>query len=148
MNEGVIAAIVIVSIFLVIFGFAAFTRYLRYKENIAAIEKGLLALPARSPRNGNGALRWGVIITALGLALCIGLYPFGFINDAFGSQFPLYFGPWMLLGLLPTFFGAGLILIHVLTRKDKDTATTEPSVGLEAELDAVPELEAVGNQSD
>lgn len=109
--------IVIVAIFLIVFGFAAFVRYLRYKETLALAERGLVR-PEPSPRNGKDTLRWGVIITAVGLALCLGLYPLGFLNS-FGSRFPLYFGPWMLLGLIPTFFGLGLILIYVLTYEDK-----------------------------
>ena len=79
-------------------------------------EKGLIqAEPAR--RNGKDTLRWGIVITAIGLALCIGLYPLGFQVES--ARFPLGFGPWMLLGLLPTFFGLGLILIYVLTREEK-----------------------------
>ena len=109
--------IVTIAIFLIVFGFAAFVRFLRYKETLALAERGLVR-PARTRGNGKDTLRWGVIITAVGLALCIGLYPFGFLNSI-GSRFPLHFGPWMLLGLIPTFFGLGLILIYVLTREDK-----------------------------
>lgn len=109
--------IVIIGSFLIVFGFAAFVRYLKYKETIALAERGLIR-PERGPRSGKETLRWGVIITAVGLALCLGLYPLGFLNS-FGSRFPLYFGPWMLLGLIPTFFGLGLILIYVLTSEDK-----------------------------
>jgi hypothetical protein len=109
--------IIVIPIFLIVFGFAAFVRYLRYKETVALAERGLVR-PERSPRDGKDILRWGVIITAMGLALCLGLYPFGFLSS-FGSRFPLYFGPWMLLGLIPTFFGLGLILIYVLTYEDK-----------------------------
>ncbi len=102
-------------VFFIVFGFFALMRYINYRETLALAEKGLVRPePARS--NGKGALRWGIVITALGLALCIGLYPFGFLA---GSQFPLFFGPWMLIGLVPTFFGLALILIYVLTREEK-----------------------------
>ena len=61
----------------------------------------------------------------IGMALCVGLYPIGFVGG--GSRFPLGFGPWMLAGLIPTFFGLGLILIYVLTREDrKSEKDTEP----------------------
>jgi hypothetical protein len=33
------------------------------------------------------------------------------------ANVPFGFGPWMLAGLLPMFFGLALILIHVLTRE-------------------------------
>jgi hypothetical protein len=58
------------------------------------------------------------------MALCVGLYPIGFVA---GSDFPLAFGPWMLAGLLPMFFGLGLVLIYVLTREEKkDDEEKEP----------------------
>lgn len=100
---------------LVFFGFFAYLRYLRYRETLALAEKGLVR-----PRPGNGrdVLRWGIAITALGIALCIGLYPLGW-SVATPGAYPLNFGPWMLLGLLPTFFGLALILIHVLTRTEE-----------------------------
>jgi hypothetical protein len=98
-----------------VFGFILMLRYLAYKETLALAEKGLV----KPLRNGNGksTLVWGIIITAIGLALILGLWPLGF---AFGSsEFPLGFGPWMLLGLVPTFFGVALILVFVLTREEK-----------------------------
>ena len=94
--------------------FFAYLRYLRYREIIALAEKGLVH-PRYSPTNGKGTLRWGVVITALGIALCLGLYPIGWI--AARGTFPLNFGPWMLIGVIPTFFGLALIVIHLLSRK-------------------------------
>ncbi len=113
----VIPCLAILGILIVIFGFIALMRYMSYRETLALAEKGLVR-PEPPRSNGKGALRWGIVITALGLATSIGLYPFGFLGDI-GRQFPLYFGPWMLIGLVPTFFGLGLILIYVLTREEK-----------------------------
>jgi hypothetical protein len=96
----------------IIFGFLAFLRYINYKETLALAEKGLTR-PEQKP--GSGLLRWGVIITALGLALSLGLYPLGF---SAGYDYPLHLGPWMLGGFVPLFLGLGLILVHVLTRKN------------------------------
>ncbi len=103
--------------FVLLFGAIVFLRYLSFRETVILAEKGLVR-PEPPRSNGKGALRWGIVITALGLATSIGLYPFGFLGDI-GRQFPLYFGPWMLVGLIPTFFGLGLILIYVLTREEK-----------------------------
>jgi hypothetical protein len=89
-------------------------RYLSYRETLALAEKGLVR-PGRE-NDGKDALRWGIIITALGLALCLGLYPFSARLD---PSYPLGMGPWMLLGLAPLFFGLALILIYVLTRSSK-----------------------------
>jgi hypothetical protein len=97
-----------------IFGCIAYARYLRYRETVVLAEKGLLR--AERNRSDQNALRWGIVIGAVGAALCIGMYPIGFIGNL-GQEFPLYFGPWMLVGLLPLFFGLGLVLIYVLTTR-------------------------------
>ena len=103
------------TLFLIVFGFFAYLRYLRHKEMVAMINKGIMQAPL--PANGKGALTWGIVITALGLALSAGLYPIGWLITP--NEFPLYFGPWMLVGLLPTFFGLALILIYLVTHKKK-----------------------------
>lgn len=95
--------------FSVPFLFAAYVRYLRYRETVVLAEQGLV----RPRRNGNGhsnqgMLRWGIILTAVGTALCLGLWPLGFmINET-----PLGFGPWLIPGLIPAFLGLGFIVIH------------------------------------
>jgi hypothetical protein len=114
---GLILGITTVTIFLIVLGFLAFLRYLRYKETIVLAEKGLLRAQ-EGQQNGKDSLRWGIIITALGLALSIGVYTIGF---GVRNNYPLQFGPWMMVGLIPTFFGVALILIYVLTR-DKTPA--------------------------
>jgi hypothetical protein len=96
----------------IIFGFLAFLRYMNYKETLALAEKGLTR-PER--KTGSGFLRWGILITGLGLALSLGLYPIGF---SAGDVYPLHLGPWMLGGFVPLFLGLGLILLHFLTQKD------------------------------
>jgi len=103
---GAVAALAI------IFGFLAFMRYLTYKETLALAEKGLTRSDDKS---GNGTLRLGIIVAAIGLALTIGLF---FVGSGGGTNYPLGLGPWMLAGLVPLFLGLGLILIHYLTQKD------------------------------
>ena len=104
-----------------VFGFILAMRFLAYRETMELAEKGLV----KPQRNGNGksTLIWGVIITAVGLALILGLWPLG--SGFGGSNYPLGFGPWMLLGLVPTFFGVALILIYVLTREEKKESSEE-----------------------
>ena len=96
----------------IVLGFFAFLRYLNYRETITLAEKGLTRPEQKS---GRRLLRWGILITALGLALCLGLYPLGF---SAGYDYPLHLGPWMLGGLIPLFLGLGLILLHFLTQMD------------------------------
>jgi hypothetical protein len=96
----------------IIFGFFAFLRYMNYRETIALAEKGL---SRPETKDGKGLLRWGILITALGVALSLGLYPIGF---SAGETYPLRLGPWMLGGFVPLFLGLSLILLYVLTRKN------------------------------
>ena len=95
----------------VIFGFLAFMRYMKYKETIALAEKGLTA---PEPKSTKTLLRWGIVITSLGVALTIGFYLAGFASAA---EYPLHLGPWMLGGFVPLFLGLGLVLLHYLTEK-------------------------------
>jgi hypothetical protein len=119
MHDAIIPVTSVV-FFGLLFGFILLMRWLSYRETMALAEKGLVRADTRRGNGGKDSLRWGIVITAIGLALCIGLYPIGFVA---GSRFILGFGPWMLAGLLPTFFGLGLVLIYALTReKDEDSA--------------------------
>jgi len=99
-----------------VFAFILAMRFMSYQETLKLAEKGLVRPARSSGGNGKGALIWGIIITAVGLATTIGLFPLGFM---IGSNAPLGFGPWMLAGLVPMFFGIALILIYVLTRETK-----------------------------
>jgi hypothetical protein len=102
--------------FIVLFAFLAVWRWLQYRETLALAEKGLLKTEGgrlEKGANGKGALRWGVVIASLGLALTVGLWPLG-IN----SVYPLGLGPWMIGAFIPLFFGLGLILIYVLTKDE------------------------------
>jgi hypothetical protein len=102
----------VIGVLAIIFGFLAFLRYLNYRETITLAEKGL---PRPEPRTKSGLLRWGILITALGLALSVGLYLIGFSS---GQTYPLGLGLWMLGGFVPLFLGLGLILLHFLSHKD------------------------------
>jgi len=110
--ESLIACLGVIGILILVFGFLALLRYLNYKETITLAEKGLARPESKS---GTGFLRWGIIITALGFALSIGLYTIGFDS---GDNYPLHLGPWMLGGLVPLSLGIGLILLHFLAEKE------------------------------
>ena len=110
MND-IIPCLGVVGSLIVIFGFLAFLRYMNYKETIALAEKGLTKPGSKSNKN---LLRWGIVVTAIGFALTIGLYTIGFAS---ADNYPLHLGPWMLGGFVPLFLGIGLILIHYLTDK-------------------------------
>ncbi|HQZ70427.1 MAG TPA: hypothetical protein PK826_03715 [Anaerolineae bacterium] len=108
---AMVMAFLIVATPFVLYGFL---RYLRHRETLFLAERGLVR-PLDAPRgngNGNSSLRWGIILTALGIALSCGMYPIGWMVNA-GT--PLGFGPWMLLGFIPLAVGLGLVLIYRLT---------------------------------
>lgn len=111
--DGLIPCLGVVAIVVIIFGFLAFLRYMNYKETLALAEKGLTR---PGPKPGKGLLRWGIVLTSLGLALSIGLYLVGFNSP---NDYPLHLGPWMLGGFVPLFLGLGLILLHFLTEKEQ-----------------------------
>jgi len=110
MND-IIPCLGVVGSLTVIFGFLAFLRYMNYKETIALAEKGLTKSESKSNKR---ILSWGIVITAIGFALTLGLYAMGFTS---AENYPLRLGPWMLGGFVPLFLGIGLILIHYLTDK-------------------------------
>jgi hypothetical protein len=117
--------------FIVLFGFIVVMRFISYRETMQLAEKGLVRPERARGGNGKDTLRWGIAVTAIGLALCLGLYPIGFLVR---STFPLGLGPWMLVGLVPTFFGLALVLIYYLTREEKpkgesDKPAEPPSAG-------------------
>ncbi|HSL31521.1 MAG TPA: DUF6249 domain-containing protein [Anaerolineales bacterium] len=112
MFSDLVPCISLVSVLLVIFGFLAFLRYMNYREAIALAERGL-SRPEAKP--GKGLLRWGILVTGLGIALSLGLYFAGYNS---GQSYPLHLGPWMLGGFVPLFLGLGLVLLHFLTSKN------------------------------
>jgi hypothetical protein len=101
--------------FFFVFIYLMFTRYLRYRETMRMIERGLLT-PRRKRSDGKELLRWGIIICAIGIGLGVGLAPLGSLVDGDVS----YWGPWMVIGSVPFFFGAALILIHYVARPEPE----------------------------
>jgi Domain of unknown function (DUF6249) len=123
MNAGFYILLGILGSFTLTFCFIIALRYLEYRETLALAEKGLVRGDRTRGSDGKDSLRWGIVITAVGLALCLGLYPIGLLP---GNSFPLGLGPWLLAGLLPLFFGLGLILIFVLTQEPKEDKPSLP----------------------
>ena len=115
----VITIIGSVVVFSVVFGFAAYTRYLQHKETMILAEKGLLSEDSPGVK-GFSIQRWGMIFSIMGLILILVLVPFAWNNI------------WVLflLGLLPLAFGLGLMIIYFLMqdwikteKPDKKTKT-------------------------
>ena len=104
-----------VIVFVVVFGFAAYSRYLQHKEVLALAEQGLL--PEQDPKNkAANLLRWGIIFSILGAVLVLAMTPFAWNN----------FWTLFLLGLLPLALGLGLILIYVFTQENPPQKESKP----------------------
>ncbi len=104
----------------VILGFILILKYLRLKETEMLLASGVSPETIerqRAERPSRAALFAGLIVSMVGLALSIALYPIGFI---IGSRFPLGLGPWMIAGFLPLFIGVALILWHYLSNSPED----------------------------
>jgi hypothetical protein len=130
-----LAVCVVPSAFLVaIFGTIVLVRWFKHREILAMVEKGLLPaqyaqyMNVSRGRGGRGLLGWGIALVMLGLALMIGLWPIGFTRAAAENPYPLGFGPWMLVGLIPLFIGLALLIIYFLTRKEETLAPEMTSV--------------------
>jgi hypothetical protein len=130
-----LAVCVVPSAFLVaIFGTIVLVRWFKHREILAMVEKGLLPaqyaqyMNASRGRGGRGLLGWGIALVMLGLALMIGLWPIGFTRAGVENPYPLGFGPWMLVGLIPLFIGLALLIIYFLTRKEETPAPEMASV--------------------
>ena len=94
-----------VMIVAVVFFFITIIVYMRHRERMAMIRRGLV--PSGNDDNGGrekpeAALRGGIITGLVGLALLLGLLTVGV-------------GPWLLIGLIPMFVGVARIIGYLLT---------------------------------
>ncbi len=150
--NGVLTAFIIFVLFpAVVLGFILLSRYLTYRETLTMIEHGITPPAAAPPppmmpgppmpmppravtvNNGGGAGRgtliWGLVLTGIGVALTLALWPIGFIaNSASGNSvnFPLGLGPWMLAGFIPLFIGLALVLAFVIMRPERGSTPNAP----------------------
>ena len=99
-------------IFGVILGFIAFMRYLSYKETITLAKQGLLKSQRRRGRRVSRTRRFGIVVSAIGMALTCGLFTIGFDSNTL-------LGPWLLGGLIPLSIGGALLLIDWLNKQDE-----------------------------
>lgn len=97
----------------IFFGFIVMLRYLHHRETMALISHGINPESIPRRRRSRGMLRAGLIITMVGLALTIGLYPIGFFLPLTLAT-PFHLGPWLLPGLIPLGVGIALIVSYYL----------------------------------
>ncbi|MGE5618938.1 MAG: DUF6249 domain-containing protein [Sphingomonadaceae bacterium] len=100
-------------------------RYLRLKETRMLLDRGMAPdaiVQQRASRPSRMALFTGIIVTMIGLAISVALYPIGLIAN---SPYFLGLGPWMIPGLLPLFVGLALLLWHFLSVNQQAEGGTE-----------------------
>lgn len=149
--ETLLVVFIILVAFAIPFAVFAFVRYLRYKETIALAERGLVR-PQRK-RSNKDALRWGIVITMLGLGLICGFWMLGFMfvgdgpasgadsGPSGGGPFPFGLGPWLILGILPFFFGLSLLIIHWVNRGDEAETGDEEAIPAHKQAESRKERE-------
>ena len=101
--EAIAIGFSVAIVFCIPFGFAAFMRYLKYKETIALAERGLLR-ESRKQQNQD-TLTWGILIAFIGLGVTLG-------SIFLGS------GVVTILGTVPACFGLGLIVIYYVKKEE------------------------------
>jgi len=125
----VVAILFPVFLLAVIFGFVILMRYLRYKEQLLWVQRGIdptdprlegkqvpgfKGMPGRyrATMSATQRLRSGIITSLVGIALIIGLLTLGV-------------GPWLLGGLIPLAVGIGEILTVILLTSVRDDEDQE-----------------------
>lgn len=90
--------------------FAAFRRYLKHKEWMAMIEKGIVPPDWAREDVASQVFRHTqsspIVVTLIGVALTLGLLTIGI-------------GPWLIGGLVPTAIGCGM-LIHQMIKESEE----------------------------
>ena len=85
--------------------YAAFRSYLKHRERMAMIERGLVPPEPDSDDDGcaaSGPSRTSpVTLTLVGIAITLGLLTIGI-------------GPWLIGGLVPTAIGCGMLINQML----------------------------------
>jgi hypothetical protein len=90
--------------------FAGFLQWLRHREFMLLVAKGMIE-PAELPmRKGSDPLRWAVVLFSAGVGISLGVWPIGLANP----QVPYGLTPWMMLGAMPAAIALGLILVHAM----------------------------------
>ncbi len=140
MPSDIVAALLGWLIALVIFfGFIVFLRYIHYRERLAMITHGLDPNRLKQQRKSNRVLRAGLIISMVGLALSLGLYPIGFMLPKTFTLAPLHFGPWLLPGLIPLGVGAALIISYYLEHDAPPPPHTRDEIPIPSFKDPIEE---------
>ncbi len=99
-----IAVLIPISFFALIFG----VFYLRSREKMGMIERGMNPMADQKPLNANYMLRLGLIVIGVGLGFLIATI-INKIDEGWGALFP---------ALMAIFGGGGAILAYLIEKKE------------------------------
>jgi hypothetical protein len=91
--------------------FAGFLQWLRHREFMLLLSKGVIDPAAVPARRGSDPLRWAVVLLSAGIGISLGLWPIGLANP----QAPYGLTPWMMLGAVPAAIALGLLILHAMS---------------------------------
>ncbi len=99
-----------------VFGFAAFLTFMffntRHRERMALIESGQDAGIFKTQSKAMSSLKWGLVLTMIGLALGIGVY----IDYTYDHDGPIVTFPMVFL-----FAGLGLLIFYkIISGKEEE----------------------------
>lgn len=109
--EIIVLAIVTVLLFLCIFGFLAFMRFIQYRETIELARQGIHGKEQEQRNYRRNYRTFGLVTIAIGVALTLALLPV-VISAGLAS------GPILLVGLIPLTIGVALLYLERLERDD------------------------------
>ena len=109
--------LITMTLFLVIGGVLALWLVTKHKERTMMLEKGfkpeeikeLYHKAAHSSPNPLSSLKWGLVFTAIGIAILLGLY----MDSMYDLDEGIYFG------LIAFFGGVGLMLYYAFSKRAK-----------------------------
>jgi len=109
-----------VGFFTLLFAMLALMRWLRHRETMAMIERGIVPPYVHRRRNGKGLLVWGIGVMAFGLVFIAGLLllrPARISSTAPGQPEMIVPAIYIVFpGLVVLFTGAVLLLIYLIAR--------------------------------
>jgi formate hydrogenlyase subunit 3/multisubunit Na+/H+ antiporter MnhD subunit len=110
-NDGLMLGIFMIIIFILVFAFLAYVRYLRYRETIELAKHGLSREPESSDGRSESMRISALILVALGAVITFVLLLL-VIEDGLDKA------PLLLGGLVPLAIGAALFYADRLNRQD------------------------------
>jgi hypothetical protein len=90
--------------------FAGLHQWLRHREWMLLLSKGMVDAADLPSRRGADPLGWAVVLFFAGVGIALGVWPLGMLDP----RAPFGLTPWMMLGAIPVSISAGLLFANSL----------------------------------